>query len=109
MSKITSEELKELSAQINEIISSNMPVSISFLPREEAIAFLREKEYQTKYLDMVPKSVQNFRIISIDDYDFAACAGTHVRNTSEIGQISLEKTENKGKLRERIYYTIKKL
>ncbi|MFX1506103.1 MAG: alanyl-tRNA editing protein [Promethearchaeota archaeon] len=106
LSKITSEELKEISGQINELISRNMSVSISFLPRDEAIAFLKEKEYQIQYLNMVPKSVQNFRIISIDDYDWSACAGTHVQNTSEIGQISLEKTENKGKLRERIYYTI---
>ena len=106
MSKITSEKLKEISDQINEIISRNMPISVSFLPRKEAIAFLKEKEYQTQYLDMVPKSVMEFRIVSINDYDWAACAGTHVRNTSEIGQISLEKTENKGKLRERIYYSL---
>ena len=101
-----SEELNKISAQINEIISSNMPVSISFLPRKEAISFLKDKEYQTQYLDMVPKSVQKFRIVSIDNYDWAACAGTHVQNTSEIGYISLENTVNKGKLRERIYYTL---
>ncbi|MFW9902893.1 MAG: alanyl-tRNA editing protein [Candidatus Thorarchaeota archaeon] len=106
LSKKTSEELKEITDQINKLISSNMPVSISFLPREKAIAFLKEKEYQIQYLDMVPKSVQNFRIISINNYDWAACAGTHVQNTSEIGLISLKKTENKGKMRERIYYTI---
>ncbi len=106
LSKIPLEELKEISAQINKLISSKMPVSISFLPRKEAITFLKDKEYQTQYLDMVPKSVQEFRIISIDNYDWAACAGTHVQNTSEIGLISLEKTVNKGKLRERIYYSL---
>lgn len=105
-SKLPSENLNEISAQINELLSRNMPVSISFLPRKEAIHFLRRKEYQTQYLDMVPKSVQEFRIVSIDNYDFAACAGTHVQNTSEIGNISLKKTENKGMQRERIYYTI---
>ena len=107
LSKLPSEKLNEISAQINELLARNMPVSISFLPRREAINFLRQKEYQTKYLDMVPKSVQEFRIVSIGDYDFAACAGTHVQNTSEIGQVVLKKTENKGKLRERIYYCLK--
>ncbi len=106
LSKLPSEKLNEISAQINKLLSSNMPVSISFLPRKEAISFLKEKEYQTQYLDMVPKSVQDFRIISIDEYDWAACAGTHIRNTTEIGEITLNKTENKGKQRERIYYTI---
>ncbi|MHA2282740.1 MAG: hypothetical protein ACXAC5_18000 [Promethearchaeota archaeon] len=55
---------------------------------------------------MVPKSVQDFRIITIGEYDFAACAGTHVKNTSEIGKIKLLSTKNKGKLRERIVYSI---
>lgn len=104
--KLPSEKLNEISAQVNELLSSNMPVSISFLPRKEAIIFLNDKEYQTQYLDMVPKSVQHFRIVSVNDYDWAACAGTHVQNTSEIGHISLEKTVNKGKLRERIYYSL---
>ncbi|MFX0013762.1 MAG: alanyl-tRNA editing protein [Promethearchaeota archaeon] len=106
LSKISSEELKEISSQINILLSKNMPVSISFLPRKEAIEFLKEKEYQTQYLDMVPKNVKNFRIITIDAYDWAACAGTHVQNTSEIGKISLDKTEHKGKQKERVYYTL---
>lgn len=104
LTKISPNELKMISTQINEIISEKMPVLISFLPREEAKSFLKEKEYQTQYLDMVPKAVQEFRIISIDEYDWAACAGTHVNNTVEIGQISLDKTVNKGKQRERVYY-----
>ncbi|MHA2245820.1 MAG: alanyl-tRNA editing protein [Candidatus Hodarchaeales archaeon] len=104
LSKIS--DLTTVSAEINSLISKNMPVSISFLPREEAINFLKEKEYQTQYLNMVPKSVQEFRIISINEYDWAACAGTHVNNTSECGHISLEKTVNKGKLRERVYYSL---
>ncbi|UCG04327.1 MAG: alanyl-tRNA editing protein [Candidatus Heimdallarchaeota archaeon] len=106
LSKLSLEELNEIAAQINKLISSNMPVSISFLPRKEAINFLRDKEYQTQYLGMVPKSVKEFRIISINNYDWAACAGTHVQNTSEIGYITFEKTVNKGKLRERIYYSV---
>ena len=106
LSKISAEELTTISAEVNRLISNNMLVTISFLPREEAINFLKEKEYQTQYLNMVPKSVQEFRIISIDEYDWAACAGTHVRNTSEIGQISLDRTMNKGKERERVYYSL---
>lgn len=107
LSKVSVEEQHDISGQINEIISRNMPVSISFLSRDEAIAFLKEKEYQIQYLNMVPKSVKEFRIVSIDDYDFAACAGTHIQNTSEIGKISLDKTVNKGKKRERVYYSLK--
>ena len=106
LGKISSDELTSLSAEINIKVAEKMHVTISFLPRENAIEFLKEKEYQTKYLDMVPSAVKEFRIISIDDYDWAACAGTHVKNTSEIGEITLLKTKNKGKLRERIIYSL---
>jgi len=106
LSKISSKELNNISIQINDLISTKMPVTISFLPRNEAVSFLKEKKYQTQYLDMVPKSVQEFRIIAINEYDWAACAGTHVQNTSEIGHVYLEKTVNKGKQRERVYYSL---
>ncbi len=104
--KISPEELTEITIEINSILAKKLPILIKTLPREEAFAYLREKEYQTKYLEMVPKSVKSIRIISIGDYDFAACAGTHVKNTAEIGKISLISTKNKGKLRERIFYSV---
>jgi misacylated tRNA(Ala) deacylase len=104
--KIPPEELEKIADSINLILEKNLPVFMKTLPREEAFFYLQEKKYQTKYLEMVPKSIKSIRIISIGDYDFAACAGTHVRNTSEIGKISLLSTKNKGKLRERVFYSI---
>ncbi len=106
LGKITQEELSGITSRINSILAENLPISIDTLPREDAFNYLREKEYQTKYLEMVPKSVKSIRIISIGEYDFAACAGTHVKNTSEIGEIKLISTKNKGKLRERIFYSV---
>ena len=106
LGKLSSDKLETIAFQINEILSQNLQISITSRPRKEAIEFLKQKNYQIKYLEMVPKSVQDFRIITIGDYDFAACAGTHVKNTSEIGNISFLSMKNKGKLRERIFYTI---
>jgi Ser-tRNA(Ala) deacylase AlaX len=106
LEKISSEQLETITFNINEILSQNLQITITSRPRKEAIEFLKQKNYQIKYLEMVPKSVRNFRIVTIGDYDFAACAGTHVKNTSEIGSISFLSTKNKGKLRERIFYTV---
>ena len=106
LSKITPDQLETITVKINEYLSQNLEISITSKPRNEAIEFLKQKEYQIKYLEMVPKSVQDFRIVTIGDYDFAACAGTHVKNTSEIGRVSLLRTKNKGKMRERIYYIV---
>ncbi|MFW9779215.1 MAG: alanine--tRNA ligase-related protein, partial [Candidatus Heimdallarchaeota archaeon] len=99
-------EFSRVTDNINEIIKKGMKVSFDIQPRKMAISFLKEKNYQIKYLEMVPKHVEEFRIVSIGEYDFAACAGTHVRNTREVGEILIEKTASKGQDRERIYYSL---
>jgi misacylated tRNA(Ala) deacylase len=99
---LSGEELKEIEKGINDVIAKNLPVKITFMPREEAVSYLEEKGYQTDYIAMVPKSVKTFRVISVDDYDHASCAGTHVKNTSEIGKVKVVKRRSMGKGKERI-------
>lgn len=99
---LTEEQLKEIEDGVNEIIGQNLPIEINFMPREEAVIFLKEHGYQTDYIDMIPSSVKTFRIISVGDYDFASCAGTHVANTSDIGKIKITKRRSMGKGKERI-------
>jgi misacylated tRNA(Ala) deacylase len=97
---------KEVQSGVNEILTKNLDVSLTFMPREDAISFLKEKGYQYRYLEMVPKTVTEFRIISISDYDAASCAGTHVQNTGEIGTLQLGKTKNVGAGKRRIYFSL---
>ncbi|NHJ47884.1 MAG: alanyl-tRNA editing protein [Asgard group archaeon] len=99
---LTPEQMKTIEDGVNEIIAQNLPVKISFMPRDEAKTFLKEKGYQVDYIEMVPKSVKTFRVISVGDYDHASCAGTHVANTSEIGKIKVVKRRSIGKGKERI-------
>ena len=74
------EEMKrEVESGVNEILAKNLPVEIRFMPRTEAIEFLTKWGYQKRYLEMVPKSVKEFRVLIIGDYDAASCAGTHVQ------------------------------
>ncbi len=101
------EEMKrEVEAGVNAIMSQNLPVEIQNMPRAEAISFLEAKEYQTRYLEMVPKSVTEFRVLLIGDYDAASCAGTHVANTSEVGGIMIGKSKNVGAGVRRIYFKL---
>jgi misacylated tRNA(Ala) deacylase len=101
------EEMKrEVEAGVNEILSKNLPVEIRSMPRADAIAFLEERDYQTRYLEMVPKSVEVFRVLLIGDYDAASCAGTHVANTSEVGRIQIGKSKNVGAGVRRIYFKL---
>ncbi|MFW9806620.1 MAG: alanyl-tRNA editing protein [Candidatus Thorarchaeota archaeon] len=97
---------RKVEVGVNEVLDRNLDVEIKFMPRNEAIAFLKERNYQTRYLEMVPKSVKEFRVLIIGDYDVASCAGTHVKNTSEIGHIQIGKSKNVGAGVRRIYFSL---
>lgn len=97
---------RKVEAGVNEILDQNLEVEIKFMPRADAISFLKDRDYQTRYLEMVPESVREFRVLIIGDYDAASCAGTHVKNTSEIGHIQIGKSKNVGAGVRRIYFKL---
>ena len=50
-----------------------------------------------------PRTNGKIRMVRIgENIDYQPCGGTHVKNTSEIGNIEIYKIENKGKLNKRI-------
>jgi misacylated tRNA(Ala) deacylase len=95
---------REVEAGVNAVLEKNLEVRIEFMERARAISYLEERGYPTRYLEMVPESVTDFRVLLIGDYDAASCAGTHVKNTSEIGRISIGKSKNVGAGKRRIYF-----
>lgn len=96
------ELLQEFVGKANEVVARNLEQKVSFLPREEALKI--PSLFRLK--DVLPKDLQEFRIVSIGDFDIQADGGTHVRNTSEIGRIKIVKTENKGADNRRIYWVL---
>jgi misacylated tRNA(Ala) deacylase len=103
--EFTDERAAEVERTVNGILARNIPVTIGEEDRSEM-----EKRVSTERanLDLLPKSVHRLRIVKIGDIDECPCAGTHVRNTSEIGCMKIIKRENKGKDRERIAYILEK-
>lgn len=78
----TMEQMEEVERRVNEVISQNLPVSIDFMPLEEAASIVD--------LSKLPTDVSNtLRIVRVGDYDVCACIGDHVENTSEIGCFKL--------------------
>jgi alanyl-tRNA synthetase len=69
----------------NEVIAEDRPVSIRFVPLEEARRLGLRK--------LPPKQTGDLRLIDIKDFDLTACGGTHVRATGQIGSILLRKIE----------------
>jgi misacylated tRNA(Ala) deacylase len=49
-----------------------------------------------------PMGTGRVRLVEIAGYDLQPCGGTHVRNTSEIGDVRVTQIEKKGKLNRRV-------
>ncbi len=67
------------------MIAEDRPVSIRFVPLEEA--------RQLGLRKLPPKQTGDLRLIDITNFDLTACGGTHVRATGQIGSILLRKIE----------------
>lgn len=77
-SEPTEAQIVELEAKVNEVIASNLDVTIDFVTHQEAASIVD--------LSKLPDNVsETLRIVRVGDYDACACIGTHVTNTSEIG------------------------
>ncbi|MBU0684292.1 MAG: alanyl-tRNA editing protein [Thermoplasmatota archaeon] len=101
--KFTDEMISDVERKCNEILASGAKVEICTTSR---IELEKEVDVQRASLDLLPKSVQELRVVRIEQYDVCPCAGTHVRSLSELGNVKITKRENKGKDRERITYEL---
>lgn len=78
----SAEMMAEVERRINEVIDQHLPVTIEFMPREQAADIVD--------LSKLPEDAsETLRIVRIGDYDACACIGTHVGNTSEIGHFKM--------------------
>ncbi len=58
----------------------------------------------TKFMDRIPQSITNLRVVEIEGIDLCPCGGTHVGNTKEVENISIENVKSKGSGKLRISY-----
>ena len=78
----TPEQVAEIEAKVNEVISQNLDVTIGFLTREQAASVVD--------LSKLPEDAsETLRIVRIGEYDTCACIGAHVKNTCEIGTFKI--------------------
>ncbi len=94
--------VKGIEKRANEEISKNHTVSILYMKREEILNMEGSVKVDPK---LIP-DLNVLRVIKIGDIDIQPDGGTHVKNTSEIGTLTVYKTENKGKNNKRIYFTL---
>jgi len=85
-SPITSEDLEKIEGEMKKIIKEALPLERFTLPREEALALMKEKEepYKVELIEDLPEGEE---ISFYKQGEFTdLCAGPHLMNTKDVGK-----------------------
>jgi misacylated tRNA(Ala) deacylase len=93
------ELVQEIEEKVNQEVANVRDVRIAILPREEA--FQIPDLIRTK-INLLPPAIQEVRVVEIDGLDLQADGGTHVANTSEVGEIKIVDYKSKGASNKRL-------
>ena len=100
----TTDVVGEIERLTNEALAQERPVKVYELPREEA---LTNPDLIRTQVNLVPERVKRIRIVEIEGLDTQADGGTHVANTSEVGQIEITGHKSKGRQNKRIEFVLR--
>ena len=102
---IDDEVLVELERLTNRAVWESRPVSWEQVPTAEATDS-EDIAFNTKTEEGVMGDAETVRIVDIDGWDVAACGGTHVSNTREIGPVTLLDRSNPGEGLTRVEFAV---
>jgi alanyl-tRNA synthetase len=102
---IDDETLVELERLVNRTVWDSRPVSWEELPVEEAHA-RDDVAFNAKTEEGVMADSDAVRVVTIEDWDVAACGGTHVSNTREIGLVEVLDRSNPGEGLTRVEFSV---
>ncbi len=95
----------DLEQAVNDVINSHKEVRIHNWDRATILS--HEQMRHTKFMNRIPSSIQNLRVVEIRDIDLCPCAGTHVDNTSKLNEMTIMKVKSKGAGKLRLTYNLK--
>ena len=99
--RLTPEEVHKIETLANEAVLANMQVETTWLPRNEA-----ESRYGFRLYQGGAVPGKDIRVVKTGEWDVEACAGTHLKNTGEIGFIKIRYTERVQDGVERLVYSV---
>ena len=99
--RLTLEEVQKIEVLANQAVLRNIPVETAWLPRNEA-----ESRYGFRLYQGGAVPGKEIRVVRAGDWDVEACAGTHLKNTGEIGFIKIIHSERVQDGVERLTYSI---
>ena len=110
---LTAEDMEKIEAEMKKIVKEALPIERFTLPREEALAFMKEKEepYKVELIEDLPEGeeISFYRQGEFTDL----CAGPHLMNTKDLGKAyklmnlagAYWRGSEKNKMLQRIYGT----
>jgi misacylated tRNA(Ala) deacylase len=98
--RLQGELVGEIETAVNKEAQAGYDVRVKILPREDA--FQIPDLIRTK-INLLPEGITEVRTVEIVGLDLQADGGTHVKNTSEVGQIKVVNYKSKGAINKRIY------
>jgi misacylated tRNA(Ala) deacylase len=101
--RLQKELVTVIETAINHEVQAGHDVRVKILPRVEA--FQIPDLIRTK-INLLPEGIQQVRTVEIVGLDLQADGGTHVKNTSEVGQIRVVDYKSKGAINKRIYVEV---
>ena len=99
--RLSLEEIQKIEVLANEAIQRNIPVDIEWMPRNEA-----ESRYGFRLYQGGAVPGKEIRVVRAGNWDVEACAGTHLRNTGELGFIKVIHSERVQDGVERLTYSV---
>jgi alanyl-tRNA synthetase len=99
--RLTLEEVQKIEVLANQAVLRNIPIETAWLPRNEA-----ESRYGFRLYQGGAVPGKEIRVVRAGDWDVEACAGTHLKNTGEIGFIKIIHSERVQDGVERLTYSI---
>ena len=94
----------DLEQSVNDVINSQKEVRIHNWDRETILS--HEQMRHTKFMDRIPASITELRVVEISDIDLCPCGGTHVDNTSKLNHMNITNVKSKGSGKLRLSYNL---
>lgn len=96
---MSKELVNEIEIKINQEVANARKIEVKILPREEANKI--PDLIRTK-VNLLPVGLTEIRTVNILGLDLQADGGTHVRDTSEVGNIRITEYKSKGRINKRV-------
>jgi len=97
--------LAALERDVNEVVWDSREVSWERVPREDAFA-RDDLAFNVATEEGVMAGSETVRVVEIEGWDAAACGGTHVSNTREIGPVTVLDRSNPGEGMTRVEFAV---